>query len=325
MKHSDKQIFIIGTGRSGTTILNQILGSHSGIFVYHEIRFLSDISGLNDLRNHLTKDWNFHNASQAIQNFRNFLIRELFDYGWFDKYLTLFYRKVLRGSGKRYWFSNIKKVIPKAHLEACLNRFIQDITIDTFKGSWIGSKSYRLNPVIYATRRLGEEEFDQHALKFLDHLLSYPLNDRDLRCWCDDTPVNITCADVLTRITTNPRIIHIYRNPLDVTASYTRQRWAPTSAKHSAIWVRDLMVKWFEIRDKIAPDQLIEIRYEEFVQNQSDITKKIMEFIGLPFENSLLDIRLNKDSIGRYKKDIPTSQLSAINEILSPVLKEYKY
>jgi len=63
---SERQIFIGGTGRSGTTVMAEVLGTHPQIHTYmRELRFVTDPDGLATLCNALTG--NFSPRGECIR------------------------------------------------------------------------------------------------------------------------------------------------------------------------------------------------------------------------------------------------------------------
>ena len=63
-------VFIGGTGRTGTTILRQVLGTHHQIVaVATELRIIADPDGLLDLFLSLTERWSPYTADAAIHRF----------------------------------------------------------------------------------------------------------------------------------------------------------------------------------------------------------------------------------------------------------------
>ncbi|SHG34996.1 Sulfotransferase family protein [Fodinibius roseus] len=324
---SDKQIFIVGTGRSGTSILKKILNHHSKIYTYpKELRFISDTDGLIDLRRALTTDWNPHNTSSTIKNFVTLLTRDLFMTNLPDRILNWLFVNVFSGSGKKYSNVTIKDFIPIGHIKKCLDLFLNNLGIEIISGYWYGSKSYQLKPKLYFSRPLTTNFFNKEAGKFTERLLSYPLQTTEASCWCDDTPMNILYADSFPLMFENAKVIHLFRNPLDVVASYTDlgQSWAPSNPKLAACWVVDILNRWKEIKRNLPPHCFLEVKYESLIQNQQLGLKKIMDFLELEYQNSLMNIQLHKGSVGRYKEDFSSDQLIKVKEILSQELKDFE-
>jgi len=325
---AERQIFIIGTGRSGTTVLHKILGSHSHIHAFSkELRFITDANGMVDLAQTLTQNWNPFNASEAIVEFRDLILKYIWRQNTYHFILSAIYMKVLRGAARKYRFSTLHSTIPYDHCERTLDAFIDEVTLGKAPGYWYGSKSYQVNPMLYVTQEMSLDDLYPVMGRFVDDLLSYPLRNTSKTCWCDDTPINILNGHHIARMLDGARLIHMYRDPRDVVASYADpdQAWAPNNPILSAHWVAEIMKKWSREKKTIDPDQYHEIKYEDIVANQEQHMKRIAEFVGIPFEDALLDIELVERSVGRYKTDIPPSDLSEVTRIVQPILDEYGF
>ena len=323
---SDHQLFIIGTGRSGTVVLREIMGHHPKIFVYpHELRFLTDSGGLMDLADALTRNWNPFNASKTIEKFEDLLLRYMWREPLHHMALSVFYQFLLHGAGREYRFIDLSKVIPRSHCKTTLADLVDKITLDRAAGYWLGSRAYEARPEMYVTRRFDEDELYPILGTFVDELLSYPLRGTPQTVWCDDTPINIMNADRIAQMLDSARLVHLYRDPRDVVASYAdpAQTWAPDDPELSAVWVREIMMHWLQVRDRIPDEQYIEIRYEDLVGDQERHLREITRFVGLDYDASMMDIQLTDQSVGRYKTDFSPAQLSAVEEQVAPILESF--
>ena len=235
--------------------------------------------------------------------------------------------RVLNGTAHKYRALTFHNAIPREHCTAVVDTFVDEITLGKDSGYWYGSKSYQLNPTVYVTRQMEMEELYPIMGRFVDELLSYPLQETRKTCWCDDTPINILNGYHITQMLEGARLIHVYRDPRDVVASYAdpQQNWAPDDLVLSAHWVAQIMDKWREQKQRIDSDQYIEIKYEDLVVEQVRHMKGLSNFVGIEFEEALLDIELVDRSVNRYKDDIPSSDLAEVTRIVQPILDEYDY
>lgn len=323
---SERQIFIIGTGRSGSTVLRRILGQHSKIYAYpNELRFIADADGLCDLIDHMSSDWNPFNASLAIHRFKKLVLQGI---GRSSTYHRVKSSVAVRTGYTpcRYHSLRIDDVLPEGHVKQTLSTFIDGITLDGRAGRWYGSPAYTQMPALYVTEPVGRDCIMHKAGEFVDKLLSYPLKGEDA-AWCDDTPINVLYARQIVEMLPTARLIHIYRDPRDVIASYADQRqlWAPNELEACAKWVVAIMHRWWKIRKTLPANQYIEMRYEDLVSEQKRHLKKVINFAGFEFEGGLMDIELTNKSIGRYKRDIPSSKRQEIVSALQSVMEEYNY
>lgn len=323
---AEHQIFIVGTGRSGTVVMREILGYHPRIHTFPtEVRFLTDTDGLFDLATHLTQEWNPFNASEALQRFRRMMLSYIWNEPLHHTAASLFYQFGLRGAGRRYRRMDFNTHIPVSHCQAILDTFIDDVTLDVTSGYWLGTASYQARPHLHITQRMSEEDLYPLMGKFTDRLLSYPLRKTAQTAWCDDTPINLLNADRIARMLPASRLLHLYRDPRDVVASYAdpKQTWAPNDPVLSAVWVREIMTRWLELREQIPSAQLMEVKYEDLVADQEGHLRRIMRFLGLDFHPALLDISLTARSVGRHKTDIAPEAQSAVEDIVTPVMEAY--
>ena len=342
---AERQIFVVGTGRSGTTILRKILGNHSRVHTFsNELRFITDPNGLISLAQTLTQDWNPFSASEAIAEFRHLMLRYLWTQHVHHYALSIVYMLAFNGAARKYRFINLREDIPYNHCESTLDAFIDKVTLGNTSGYWYGSRSYQTDPTLYVTREMDMDALYPIMGRFVDDLLSYPLNRTEKTCWCDDTPMNILNGHHITRMLDGARLIHIYRDPRDVVTSYVDsgpagpshkptlygdprevvasyvdpgQAWAPDDPILAAQWVAGIMNKWWNTRKYIAPSRFIEISYEDMIYNQKDYMKDIANFIGIDFEESLLDIDLLDSSIGRHKRDLSTKKYLMLSKLYS--------
>ena len=69
-----KRIFIGGTGRSGTTVLQHVLSCHPELYsVPIETKFIVQSDGLYSLVQHLTDDYSITDASIGISRFKKLM------------------------------------------------------------------------------------------------------------------------------------------------------------------------------------------------------------------------------------------------------------
>ena len=152
---AERQIFIVGTGRSGTTILRKILGHHSRVYAFaKELHFISDTNGLIDLAQTLSQNWNPFNASEAIVEFRDLVLNHLWQRRIHHYLLGALYMRVLNGTAHKYRALTFHNAIPREHCTAVVDTFVDEITLGKDSGYWYGSKSYQLNPTVYVTRQM---------------------------------------------------------------------------------------------------------------------------------------------------------------------------
>ncbi len=116
----------------------------------------------------------------------------------------------------------------------------------------------------------------------------------------DKTPVNFLYLGIIAAALPNARIIHLRRNPMDVCyAMYkTLFRMAyPFSydlGDLARYWVAydRLMKHWAQV---IPQQQLLEIDYEALVADQEGVSRRLIDFVGVPWQDECLAFERNPE------------------------------
>jgi hypothetical protein len=316
-----KAIFIGGTGRSGTSILKTVLQQHSKIVtIPNELRIIIDPDGILDLLSALTERWSVNRADVAIDRFDRLIskcckasfvlhiIRRLESHkNWL---LTKQgYYRVLSGFGDKYVRSRTEKLM-------------RELIFRRSKSQLIHSPSLQLRPTIYEAGPFDREELIELLQIYINDLYSNVANSGET-CWLDDTPLNILHATELSELFKDMKLIHIYRDPLDVVSSYFTKIWGGDEWKTTARRVAGIYGQWHRVCRRLSSKQFIEISLEKLSANPKANLQRICDHIGVEFEERLLDIKLKKTNSGRWKQDIPPTVLETIRNYLDPFLSEY--
>ncbi len=109
----------------------------------------------------------------------------------------------------------------------------------------------------------------------------------------DKLPVNFMHLGLIERLFPNARVIHCRRHPLDTMLSIYFQNFNPLSQpfasdlEHIAAWYDQytrLMAHWRSVLQL----PLIEIDYEDLVARQEPVTRELLGFLALPWEENCL-------------------------------------
>jgi hypothetical protein len=162
-----------------------------------------------------------------------------------------------------------------------------------------------------------------------------------LRLWGDKTPYLIFRLEWLRRVFPGARYIHLFRDGRAVAHSMIKkQNYDP----HKAAMRWKDSIRMFHIHRKIVkPEQILEIKYENFVRDPADTLTKIYGFLGLDFHESLLsDVNydlgddilphhegLHKPvttaSVDRWRRDMSAQEIRFLNSKLLHELKKLDY
>jgi tetratricopeptide (TPR) repeat protein len=133
----------------------------------------------------------------------------------------------------------------------------------------------------------------------------------------DKMPANFKCLGLIHAAFPNARIIHVRRHPIDTCLSIYFQDFNATHTyandledlAHYYIEYLRLMEHW---RSTLPEDVILDVSYEELVEDQEAWSRKMVQFIGLPWDPRCLEF----DRLGKADSTILTfSQWQARQKI----------
>ena len=114
----------------------------------------------------------------------------------------------------------------------------------------------------------------------------------------DKLPGNTAYLGIAARVLPEARIIHCVRSPIDTCLSAyfknfqsayafsTRLDWLA----HHYVTTERLMAHW----KRLLPNRILEVHYERLVDNPEAEFRRILDFIGLPWDHDVLDFHRNR-------------------------------
>ena len=121
----------------------------------------------------------------------------------------------------------------------------------------------------------------------------------------DKMPLNVLNAGLIHRALPNARIVCLRRHPVDSALSNYRQLFATDfpyydyafdlgdAGRYYALFDR-LVGHW---RDTLASDRFTEVAYEDLVADLEGQTRRLLDFVGLPFDPACLSFQDNKAAV----------------------------
>jgi hypothetical protein len=277
-------VFIGGTGRSGTTIVGDLLNEHPQIrtSLPTEIKFLANPGGLLDITFGQLENPDKPQKKLSILNYRTYRKRRIREKARFDEFFNLIWNKWWQIDAPPPHGRGLSSGISKEKLESLLNSF---------------KKNYRRNRV-YAT--------NQFILNFI--------NNQDLAgqelFWVETTPLSIANATRILKIAPNAKFINMIRDPRDVISSLLTKNWGPNTPFEGIEWIEKRIIQGHTALQAIPSDQQITIRLEDLVMNDRLNTyNKLLKFLGLKDSAEMQiffdsKITLVAASTGRWKSEI---------------------
>ncbi|MEP4805692.1 MAG: sulfotransferase [Hyphomicrobiales bacterium] len=167
-------------------------------------------------------------------------------------------------------------------------------------------KERRIGPLIYIAR----EDFEGAIANLWDDIFQELYKENpDSRVHLEKTPFHALCLNEISRVFPEAKVIFLARDSRAVASSLVHAgrswgaRWAPTSYKDAAaIWLQHVKAvqKW---REQHKSAQFLFIRYEDLVDNTSQVLGEVLDFL-LP-QSAVLSV---DELIKKYESSVQTTK-----------------
>jgi hypothetical protein len=318
--------FIGGSGRSGTTIFKRIFANHPKVTSIPEFRISVDPDGLVDFYQSMLSHWTPYLFDNKLKNLRAVLLdagkshplAKYYHYGVRKARLNKLPYKL----ESRYTTIGIRKFCPT--YDQMVENLIENLTEFKFTGSWTGQHFGERTEIAYCDYP-DKVKLASLLGQFYREVASRITQKVEAEFFMDDNTWNILYFPHLLEMIPEAKLVHIYRDPRDVTASYMQQTWAPASPIEAAKFYNGVMDRWAMVKEELSPVAYLEISLDELVQDPEPILRKVADFYGIPWDQSLLQIDLSKSHKGRWKRDIPEELHAEVQKILAEHITNFGY
>jgi hypothetical protein len=247
-------IFTGGTGRSGTTIIVNLLTRHPKFHASlpREIKYLTDRKGLIDFnfRRPLTEE-------RSLKELRNSIaarVMPIMGRSSFDLFSSRIHGR---------WWSEIGKKGNQRGL-------IQGISLDVLEKALKSFESSHKNDPKEASR------------EFFYSLSSAQINSNEIAYFGDSTPTNMINAKYIYKIFPEAKFINMIRDGRDVALSVSKERWGPATPEKALVWWEKRIVHAHNSLAQVPQNSKLELRLEDLVVHQREESYSILlTFLGL--------------------------------------------
>lgn len=190
-------------------------------------------------------------------------------------------------------------------------------------------------------------------------------NESELR-FCDKTPGNCFIIPFLLQVFPKAQFVHILRDGRDSALSLSKKRWYRADMAGKGVrdadgyfcgpgkrfWVKDEQVDDYEHADdlhrciwlwreyvesairgtrQVPETQLLELKYEEFIEEPSKHSRRILDFLGIDRSHSrqsfeeFVSRKANPGSLGRWRTEINEIQLAPMHADAGALLVSLGY
>ncbi len=196
---------------------------------------------------------------------------------------------------------------------------------------------------------IDEKNIQEIKIKYYQEIKSYIKNHDSQKIYIDKMPLNIIYIAEILRVFPEAKFIISLRHPCDCVLSSFIQNFKLNDSMSNFLNLNDtanfydLVMNLFKIYKTKFSFNFKEIKYENIVINFTSEVKNVLEFLEIPWDDSVLEYQktakareriftpsydqvikpIYTKSIGRWKKY--KSKLSIVYPTLEPWIKEFNY
>ncbi len=290
-------VFIGGTGRCGTNIMKDVLSLHPKVASHpFEYRFILDPDGIMDFYSTALNCWSPYIIDQKLHRLESFL--------------TILAN---RYEGKEIYVDwELNKHLPD-YEEAV--RDLMDRLVDfQYSGVHYGLKGER---DLYFMGYKTKNELSGILGRFIRRLIVGYLDREGKEIYVEDNTFNLLFAGKLLELLPDAKFIHMVRDPKDVIASLSKQRWTPKDKIQAAQWYNGVINRIDVIKKKMPWGSVITVDLYDLVDNTEETVKDVCAFLETSFSGKMLEIDLSRSHRGRWKKEFSADELEKVNRALT--------
>lgn len=307
-------MFVVGVGRSGTTLLVNLLGSHASISPIYETSFIKNLLSLCHWSSWFWGASLSRRASIVLPGYVEHLFKMKCQKYKLkcDEFKRIHERSSnkndLSAQGKRqqyesFPFQDQKLLFPMEDL-------IKEAEVLT---------------TALQARRLTEPEIYRLAQASLNRLFGSHCALVGKPSWVNKTPRLLLCLDLLGKLYPHAKCIHIVRDGRDVAASFRTLSWGPKNIADAARrWKNRLSARK---RVDSARLQYMELHYEDLIRLPEETLNRVLKFLELQTSSAdiLKQFNLYDHRVGAWRDILGAEEKRIFDREAGDLLIELGY
>ena len=321
-----RQVFIGGTGRSGTSILREWIGSFDSCSALNfEHRLFIDPNGIIPFfcaHKHLWSPFYMDDALHRLKNHlyllggRKPLHNKLLDH----IIQTSGIKNIINLSSYSAW--DLSLVFPNYFHH--VNSLLDSLSEFNYKGSWNGYRSYTIRPSISYVPSQPTPTITSILSGFICNLIGDFLACTSSIYYIDDNTWNLLYSPYLLELIPNAFFINIYRDPRDNICSFLKQRWTPDDLVQASMMYSDLHQQISKNLSLIPPSQRLSIKLEDLVSSPDYYHRLLHNKLDISPTSHSNNI-FSSSSFGRWQCELTPDELTTMAPIIKPICDELEY
>lgn len=320
----DRNIVLIGgTGRCGTTVLRRMLARHPDVAAVPEWRFMVDPGGVIDFCASSVSTWSPLMFDDRLRRLR-FVLESVQE----KSAAVRLYRRAIHRLGLSRWggrgldvaYGAIDAQRFSPHFGELADRLLRELSVFSYQCQWTGG---RLGGTLQ-TDFAGPEELAAGTARCRDFYLAVVddvLRHAGAHHFVEKNTWYPLLFERMLEIVPEARLVHISRDPVDVVASLTRQRWSPADPLHAAHYYRSIMRRWHAVRARIPRSSFIEVSYENLCRDAAATLGKVAAFAGLPVPEGPYEV--DGRGLGKGRDAFDRETLRHLTDLLADEIAAY--
>ena len=316
MDYRLRLVFIGGTGRSGTSITREMLGLAKGVATLpFEHRMLIDPDGPIDFLQLLSSYQDPFKIDVSLK--RVFAHLRALDR---NNYFLSVADGLVRATGLKRSTITLSKYSgwrlsnTFRNYRDAVDQFERELEKSKYIASWVGSPSYKIKSEMRYISVEERSEFILALRNFYHSVVGAYLADKGKDTFVEDSTWNLNSAPSLLEVFPTSKLVHVFRDPRDVVASFTTQRWMPSDIR-LAVKIYKNIINDIVAKTSKAP-QFYPLKLENLIRNKKTEVASLCDFLEIELTPKIVNFDLSSGSLGRFRRDFDANTVNFLNQEL---------